>query len=1011
MTTTKHNIGFVVVVMMLAACGPGVAPTVDGQPADAGRVIDAGPPPDALGADFGQVCGTATDCEGGTCVASPDGDVCTYGCTGNCPLGWDCRVTEVDGVLASLCLPAIVSSCVPCTEDDQCPGGACIDIGGGQFCLGGCFEAACPEGYSCGDDPTGEHAGGFCIPDSGSCDCNADSDGSVRTCMNTSGVGTCYGVEVCDAATGWGACNAPTASAEICDGLDNDCDFLIDDGMSGGSCDIVNSFGTCQGTSLCTGASGVTCVGQAPQAETCDYADNNCNAQIDEGYDGLGDLCSAGLADSACERFGVVRCNPTGDDVECSALEGAPTNETCNAIDDDCMGDVDENYYPPSGNLGNSCSSGVGWCERQGTYVCNAGGTGTQCSATPGPTATESCNTIDDDCDNKVDEDFRSSPTGPYNQNTHCGSCAVDCTVIYDQTNAFGTCGGGGSPTCIRNCDTNAFDLNSVVSDGCEFLLDPGAIYVSVTTGTDDSTCGAGPASSGTTAASPFNGASNHPCATILKGQQQATASGRTRVRVANGLYTASVTLVGGQQLMGGHAPDSWIQNVAASGTLIAGTTTVNGHLRTVVASNITTPNTLFDGFVVYGGLNGATSGNSYAIYVNNSTSALTISHNVVFAGRGGQGIDGDSGTDGTQGVGGTGRTSGNASSYDAKESNGSPCTESRSQDNGGNLTCPGSDNVSGGDGGGNRCAPQETCSGCGATGCSACTLYETPATADEYSGIDGQIGQTGAGGAAAGGGGDAGDDGVLVSAGCYLPAPDPTYGRDGSDGSNGSQGAIGAGCSATTGSVSGGEWVGQPDGSAASFGGTGGNGGGGGGGGAGGGSHSQINQSDDNLGGVGGGGGSGACGGTGGEGAGAGGGAFAIFVVGTAGQVPVISANTLNRGEGGRGGAGGAGGIGGAGGFGAPGGNNPSSTYSLCRDTAGRGGNGGDGGHGGGGGGGCGGSSYGIFTSGIGSPGYCGAGNTVSGGGGGAGGAGGYSIVNQGGVGAVGRLDTCVSI
>ena len=81
-----------------------------------------------------------------------------------------------------------------------------------------------------------------------------------------------------------------------------------------------------------------------------------------------------------------------------------------------------------------------------------------------------------------------------------------------------------------------------------------------------------------------------------------------------------------------------------------------------------------------------------------------------------------------------------------------------------------------------------------------------------------------------------------------------------------------------------------------------------------------------------------------------------------------------------------------------------------FCADVAGRGGNGGDGGHGSGGGGGCGGSSFGIYTSGAGSPNYCQAAamNTFSGGNGGAGGSGGYSIINPGGTGTQGALTDC---
>jgi hypothetical protein len=90
--------------------------------------------------------------------------------------------------------------------------------------------------------------------------------------------------------------------------------------------------------------------------------------------------------------------------------------------------------------------------------------------------------------------------------------------------------------------------------------------------------------------------------------------------------------------------------------------------------------------------------------------------------------------------------------------------------------------------------------------------------------------------------------------------------------------------------------------------------------------------------------------------------------------------------------------------------GGNGGQSALFCTDKAGRGGDGGNAGHGSGGGGGCGGSSFGIFTSGIGTPTYCST-NTVAGGAAGAGGAGGYSGGSTGGAGGAGVLQACTSI
>ncbi len=953
--------------MLLAACGPSGSGDVDGSVvdgadhADAWVVIDATPPADAFNEHLGDPCDTAIDCPDGYCVEGPDGNVCTFECEDSCPTDYSCRVVSVDGELVSLCVPVVPRYCFPCTDDDQCPGGACIELEGAGYCLASCFESMCPDGYTCGDDPSGEHPDKFCIPNTGSCTCTPDNVGEIRTCSVENAVGTCWGTEICDLDQGWINCTAATAEPEVCDGIDNDCNQLIDDGLGGDPCtNEVPGVGSCDGTAICAGAAGIICQAPTPSPEVCNYADDNCNGVADEGFDGLGDVCSDGIG--ACERFGVMACTGDGTGVECSAVAGDPTDELCNGADDNCEGHVDETFP----TLGEVCVVGLGICERQGEYVCKADGTGVECSATPGPSDTEICNTLDDNCDGQIDEGYLNQITGQYDQDTACGSCAVDCTVIYDLPNASGSCIEAATPYCQMDCDPNDFNLNGYLADGCEFVLDPDAIYVA--TGdphaADDASCGLGP----------YNTVPGyHPCKSIGQGIARANALTRGKVLVANGIYDEPVTIPDGISLLGGYLWDTWERDVAATGTMITGVSSDGNHDTTVTASGAYGSVTVFEGFVVLGSVNGKASGNSYAIYVSGANSNLTLRDNLIIAGRGGPGNTGSLGSDGTVGVAGTGRTS-NPTGYDAEEMTTTPCTESRSYANGGVSACAGN----GGAGGGTFCPPAPT------------------ATPGEYSGHDGANGV----GALAGTGGDAGDDMVRWDGAyyyCWVPV-DPDYGADGLDGGHGTDGPGVGGCTAPAGSVSGGHWVGG----SAPAGNAGGGGSGGGGGGAGGGAHcDSCNENHDRLGGVGGGGGSGGCGAGGGGGATAGGAAFGIFV--TNGSAPTITDNDILQGEGGTGGVGGAGGEGGVGGTGAAGG----TSTVFCAGRAGRGGNGGRGGHGAGGGGGCGGGSYGIYTSGIGTPSYCGA-NTVSGGASGDGGAGGYSLVNPGGAGTDGQLQTC---
>ena len=158
------------------------------------------------------------------------------------------------------------------------------------------------------------------------------------------------------------------------------------------------------------------CIGQVlPETEVCDGIDNNCNKLIDEGFDTDGD----GVPN-------CMDCNPSNPAVHGSApiseffgatsggifapKSSSPAPELCDGLDNNCNGAIDEGCPCTTGSR--VCGPpAVGTCS-PGTQLCTNGVWST-CDGVVLP-KTEICgNNLDDNCNGVVDDGCPGGPQPP----------------------------------------------------------------------------------------------------------------------------------------------------------------------------------------------------------------------------------------------------------------------------------------------------------------------------------------------------------------------------------------------------------------------------------------------------------------------------------------------------------------------------------------------------------------------------------------------------------------------
>ncbi len=229
------------------------------------------------------------------------------------------------------------------------------------------------------------------------------------------------------------------AVLEICDGIDNDGDGMVDEGYD----DDHDGWTTCEGDCNDNDASI-----NPDAAEQCNFVDDDCDGLL--------------MADEVdVDGDGVMACAGDCDDHDADVFPGAV--EICNGLDDDCGGDIDEGFDADGDGVtvcGGDCDDGDG-------------------SVFPG--APELCDGVDGDCDGALaadevdadgdgamvcDGDCDDADPSVYPGATDiCDNVDNDCDGIIPASEVDGD--GDGYAECEGDCNDFDADVNPGAAEQC----------------------------------------------------------------------------------------------------------------------------------------------------------------------------------------------------------------------------------------------------------------------------------------------------------------------------------------------------------------------------------------------------------------------------------------------------------------------------------------------------------------------------------------------------------------
>ncbi len=416
---------------------------------------------------------------------------------------------------------------------------------------------------------------------------------------------------------------------ERCDGVDNDCNGVLDDPGAVSSCSLANA------TPACVGG---TCV-----VSSCDGGYFDCDAAAANG-------CEIAVSSFPTDPGNCGGCNvvcPSGPNAaaQCAA-------STCSLV-------CNTGYADCNINSADGCEVDLS------TDPLNCGGCNLSCPFRPASTRTcvssncsFTCNGTFVDCNGlPADGCEVQANSFPFNS-SNCGGCGIVCSL----PNALGVCSASLCQSTVASCNAGFVDLNANGADGCE--------YACTATGADlpddafvDANCdGIDGDASAAVFVSPVGSNANPgtrvlPMLTMSAALSLASTSGKSQVYVDQGLYLGTVQLVNGISVYGGYSSAGGWSRSAANISEIRGTTPSGSALFGVVGDGITSSTTL-DRLKITTSNAPGVGVSTYALHCT-SCPFVVVKNCTLAAGNGSAGSPGSGGTTGANGTGGSGGANG----------------------------------------------------------------------------------------------------------------------------------------------------------------------------------------------------------------------------------------------------------------------------------------------------------------------------------------------------------------